>query len=234
MKSLRFIFLAVCSLSFLTLTSCESFWTPKPSEESIVKIVQHPLYPLKVGNFWHYATIFYFPLVNEIDTLYSPRYRFTISRDTVITYQQIQYKCVVFGHNPYLFFSSTASESFYFQSLDLPDTLLRNSDLRLPLRLNDTLIAISGTLIASRTNPVIRRDTIYSICIGVDEEFQTLAGTFRCYVLRRIDSRRPDSIYHIYYAMGIGKVGEIIYKVDGMGKEQLYLKDILLGRVYKF
>jgi hypothetical protein len=227
----RFYPLAIilcCTVQLCTLASCNNFLCPPPNEEKVLSIEQNPLFPLKVGNYWRYAFVRYYPLSNEYDTLSS--YRSEVVSDTIIRYMQNQYKCVVLSDDVHYFHYTTASEVFRFQTFDIPDTILRNVTLRYPVRLNDTIIAVNGTLIASRTNPMIEREISYAVCISINQEIETLAGKFKCFVFRYTNSQIPNRVAYGYYAFGIGNVGQIINSIDPRDpqrKEQLLQKYLL-------
>lgn len=223
----RFYSILLCFICILILAGCENFLGPASGKKKAFTIVQNPFYPLKVGNYWRYTTILYYPIPNIYDTISPSKSIYTVVRDSVIEYKDSLYQCVSFAQNSRLFQYSTASEIISFQTFDIPDSILRYTTLRFPTLLYDTLITVSGTLIASRTSPIIRRDTTYSICIGTNKEFETFVGKFRCYVIRSIYTGRPEQINHIYYAEGIGEVGRIIYNIDANKQEQLYLKNVL-------
>lgn len=231
MKCFHPYFSTLYFLCIMALAGCENFIGPKPIQKPVLEIIQHPLLPLKVGNFWRYATISYYPIPNIYDTLYSPGYSSTISSDTIIEYQQAQYRCVAFSNIPKIFFYSTASEMISFQTFDASDSIFKNISSRYPVRLNDTNISVFGTLLISRTNPVIQRDTNYSVCISTNEEFQTFAGKFRCIVTRSTNTGLPGYIGYSYSAPGIGQVGSSLYFInpnDRQAKEILQYKNILI------
>jgi hypothetical protein len=230
----RFYPLAIilcCVVQLCTLASCNNFLCPPSNEEKVVAIEQNPLFPLKVGNYWRYTLVWYYPLFNTYDTVPAPSSYPRITRivsDTVITYQQSQYKCVMASNSNLLWFS-TKSEVFSFQTLTVFDTTFKNLTLRFPMQLNDTIVFISHRLIASRTDPYIQQDVVPLICVGVNKEYPTPAGTFQCSVVKYLTTAGfgENLAVYRYYAPNIGLVADETYQIDATGKEVLNWKYIL-------
>ncbi len=127
--------IALYLVCLIALASCNNFLGPTSGEKKAIPIEQNPLYPLKVGNFWRYALINYYSLLNKYDTTSSPTYNIIrIVADTIVEYQQSKYQCVITSNSNELW-SSTKSEVFAFNSFDIRPTTFRNTKLRFPLQI---------------------------------------------------------------------------------------------------
>jgi hypothetical protein len=219
MYRLHFAGFTVLCAAVLVLAGCAQSVVPDTKPKPVVALVQNPLYPLKVGNFWRYRRIDYYRN-NTFDTLKNDLPPLQVVTDTIIQFRDSAFRCVKFAHSNTRFFHSTPTIVQSFDTFGLvSDTVVQNTLLRLPLNLNDSIHGTVSIPYPSRVNPKVDVYKLHSTCVGTNEMFQTPTGMFFCYVKRTDESQLLNgtlsrSITYSYYASSVGEVGSIVKYTD--------------------
>lgn len=199
-----FISFLLIMCSTLLLTRCTTT-TPEPepdgSPERPFKIVQNPLYPLAVGNYWKYRTID--DNLLRIDTSF---YESKIIGDTTFVYENKTYQCIQYRGTNWVYWSD-AHKAIAF--LGIEGIKIQQQTMQYPIQKADSFSYDSFDRV--RGGQIEKVETVWVKCIATDELITTPAGTFHCYVFREKPQLlggavNGDLVFYSYYAFGVGIV----------------------------
>jgi len=203
------------------------------------------LVPLAVGNTWNYAR--FAISVNYRDTM-----SVVIVDEDQLEYDgrpytaYTQFNYFNFNDNPYpwRWMVRTDKDGHYqFASIIVSsqsgiDTLVINDLVyKYPAEIGDSTFVKRFKFAGGVKNEIVVFDTVIYTLISKDEEIETPAGTFSCYVYKHyrppfaLDVLYGDYVYE-YFVPGIGKVAKIIeaYSVPGYIKHKTLLYDYHLSQ----
>ena len=195
-------YIIILVLAALLLMSCTTEPTDNEQDNK-----QEFIFPLSVGNYWHYDVEVIFVSCNGDDLECHVDQNVTFNSTTVTEeYNLLRNPAFILQNENGQTFVNENTEAGFVQHgyLNSSGNFFEDEKLivKSPIEVGDTWVDIEGAL----------GNTAYE-CTSVNEEVTVPAGTFTCFVFRRLDEMFTDGEFHYYYyAKDIGLVKELWHK----------------------